>query len=143
MYLQDLPSTLLLEMLENNRGNTLIIFLAKLLLLTVLTFGLTYFIYTTQGIAIEHTLYGIFIYLFTLTLGVHILLNNANKKSGTQFITAFMGITGGKIFISLGLLTAYFMVFKSKMIVHALTFSILYIIFSFFEVLNFLKLLKK
>ena len=130
-------------MLESDSRNVLILFLAKLLALTALTFVATYLIYSAQGIAIEPTLYGIFIYLFVLTFGVHILLNNANKKSGNQFIAAFMGITGGKIFISLGLLATYFMIFKSKMVIHALTFSILYLIFSFFEVLNFLKLLKK
>lgn len=82
------------------------------------------------------------LFFVIVTIGVHIVLTKAGKKTIRQFSTFHMGSVTVKLFIYLIFLVAYALSNKEQAIPFIITFFILYVLFTFFETYSLLNSLK-
>jgi len=76
---------------------------------------------------------GIFLaygFLFSLSLLVHFWVIRATQNNNRQFVNTFMGASGLKLFLSLGLLVIYITVNPEERVVFAVHFMVLYLIYT-------------
>ena len=83
------------------------------------------------------------VFFIVLSAGMHALLLKISGQRPQQFINAFMGVTGGKLFALLIMLMIYLGLNKNAdRVGFILSFFILYVSFTTFEVVILLKTLK-
>ena len=80
--------------------------------------------------------------IFVITLGVHWYLVIASREDNRKFTYKFMGATGLKMFIYLGLIVIYLLLDREHAVPFLICFLVLYVLYSLFEVLAVLKYLK-
>ena len=80
--------------------------------------------------------------LFVITLGVHRYIIIASQADNKKFTYKFMGATGLKMFVYLILIVIYLLLDREHAVPFLISFLILYVLYSFFEVLAVLKYLK-
>jgi hypothetical protein len=80
--------------------------------------------------------------LFVITSVVHWYLIIASQGDNKKFTYKFMGATGLKMFVYLILIVIYLLLDKEHAVPFLICFLILYVLYSFFEVLSVLKYLK-
>ena len=83
------------------------------------------------------------LFFVVVTIGTHIILTKAGKKTIRQFSTFYMGSITAKLFIYLIFLVTYALTNKEQAVPFILTFFILYVVFTFFETYSLLNSLKK
>ena len=74
------------------------------------------------------------LFMFLVTLGVHILLVRAVNKRPALFVNRFMGASSAKLFIYLIIMVAYALLNKAVAVPFVLTFFILYIVYTFYDI---------
>jgi hypothetical protein len=74
------------------------------------------------------------IYFYLITLGVHWIIVNATRRSPRQFVTWFMGATFLKFFIYIITVFAYAFFNRGDLVPFVISFFLLYIIYTVFEV---------
>jgi len=119
------------------------IYAKNLSLITVLA-GLA--IYTTQSFKPEfiHTLLPYFlIYFFIISFSFHYVLLKASEKDIKKFIPYFMGANGIKLMIYLFTLLIVVLIDRAEAIPFIIGFFALYLIYTIFEVITFLRQSKK
>jgi len=82
------------------------------------------------------------LFFFVITVGVHRYLVVATRGDNKKFSYKFMGATGLKLFVYLILIVAYSLLDREHAVPFLITFLILYVLYSLFEVLAILKYLK-
>jgi len=80
--------------------------------------------------------------LFVITFSVHRYLIIASREDSKKFTYKFMGATGLKMFIYLVMMVIYLLLDKNHAVPFLVSFLILYVLYSLFEVLAVLKYLK-
>jgi hypothetical protein len=80
--------------------------------------------------------------IFIITLSVHRYLVITSRKDNKKFTYKFMGATGLKMFIYLVLIVIYLLIDRERAVPFLISFLILYVLYSVFEVLAVLKYLK-
>ncbi len=80
--------------------------------------------------------------LFVITLGVHRYLIIASQGDNKKFTYKFLGATGIKMLAYLILIVIYLLLDREHAVPFLICFLILYVLYSFFEVLSVLKYLK-
>ncbi len=83
------------------------------------------------------------LFFVMVTIGVHLFLTKAGKRTIRQFSTFYMGSVTAKLFIYLIFLVAYALTHKEQAISFILTFFILYVLFTFFETYSLISSLNK
>lgn len=76
----------------------------------------------------------LFVFFFSVTLIVHNILLKVSKKRAQNFINIFMLLTFGKLIFYLSIILAYALINREDSIPFIITFFILYVLFTIFEV---------
>ncbi len=120
-------------------------FISSLSILTVVLLGLSLLVFNLLSFVLPVIVYFFFLYFFLLTLISHITLVKKNKENPKRFITSFMGALGIKLFSSLAFIAIILIMYKSADFVLeiALTFTALYLIYTFFETVHLLRATKE
>ena len=110
-------------------------FLKKLLiytfLLAVVGFLIAYFL---PKQFITPTLPYLFFFFFSVTLIVHLILLNVSQKKASGFINFFMLLTFGKLLFFLTIILIYALLNRSDAVRFIISFFILYMFYTAFEV---------
>ena len=80
----------------------------------------------------------LFIFFFSVTLAVHYILLKASEKRFSKFTTYFMLATFLKLMLYIAVLLIYVLLNRSDAIPFIITFFILYIFYTVFEVISIL-----
>lgn len=80
-----------------------------------------------------------FPYFLLLTLLVFFILTKETKKSFSNFVNRFMLATFGKMIVSIIVMLCYVFSYRADAVPFILSFFILYILFSLYEVVALLK----
>jgi hypothetical protein len=115
-------------------------FVKKLLLFTIILAIAGYGIY--QILPTEFTspvIIYLYLFFFSVTLIVHYLLLKIAQKRANSFINYFMLLTFGKLLFFLTIILIYALLFRTDAKVFIITFFILYVCFTSFEVVMSLK----
>lgn len=88
------------------------------------------------GTVISVSLPFLIIYFYLITLGVHIIIVRATRRSPRQFVTWFMGATFLKFFIYVITVFIYAFFNRADLIPFVISFFILYIIYTIIEVVS-------
>ncbi len=119
------------------------IFLRKLLIFTIIIgvagFGIVQFIPAEY---VTPTLPFLLAFFFSVTILVHYTLMQVSKKRTLQFSNYFMLVTFGKLIFFLTIILVYFLLNRKDVLPFAISFFILYILFTVFEVVQSLALAK-
>jgi len=119
------------------------IFLRKLLIFTIIIgvagFGIVQFIPAEY---VTPTLPFLLAFFFSVTILVHYTLMQVSKKRTLQFSNYFMLVTFGKLIFFLTIILVYFLLNREDVLPFAISFFILYILFTVFEVVQSLVLAK-
>ncbi|MCD4747071.1 MAG: hypothetical protein K8R58_12310 [Bacteroidales bacterium] len=81
----------------------------------------------------------LFFFFFALTLAVHYVLLKASEKKFSKFFNYFMLSTVVKLLIYFSVILLYVYINREDTIAFIITFFILYILFTAFEVISILK----
>jgi hypothetical protein len=76
----------------------------------------------------------LFIFFFSVTLIVHLILLNVTQKKTGGFVNLFMLLTFGKLLFFLTIILAYSLLNRSDAVQFIISFFILYIFYTAFEV---------
>ncbi len=76
----------------------------------------------------------IVVYLFVLTLLMHLALRKTFTDRPQAFVHRYMGFSGLRLVLHFFLLIAYWFVFKNLLVSFTVHFLILYLLFTIFEV---------
>jgi len=95
--------------------------------------------YTLPPEQITPTLPFLYLFFYSATTVVHYLLLKISKKRPTQFTNYFMLLTFGKLIFYLTIILAYIILFKDDAKPFVVSFLILYLFFTAFEVVQSLK----
>ncbi len=88
--------------------------------------------------------YLLFLYFYSLTALIHLYLVKTGKnKDPKRFVPSFMGIVGLKMFLSLAYLFAYIAIVQTNIVPFAVSFLVLYFVYTTVEVMALLRVLKK
>lgn len=85
----------------------------------------------------------LFIFFFTITLVVHYVLMKASEKKMSKFVNYFMVSTFLKLMLYIMILVIYVLFNRNDAIPFILTFFILYLFFTVFEIISILSITKK
>ena len=85
----------------------------------------------------------LFIFFFSVTLFVHYVLMKACEKRMSKFVNFFMLATFLKLMLYIMILVIYVLFNRSDAIPFILTFFILYLFFTVFEIISILSFTKK
>ena len=88
---------------------------------------------------ISGAIWFLFVFFIFTTAFIHYLLLSASKKKPQHFVRAFMAATSIKLFIYLLLITLYSFFNSSQAISFVLSFLILYLLYTAFEVATLMK----
>jgi hypothetical protein len=95
--------------------------------------------YTLPPEQITPTLPFLYLFFYSATTVVHYLLLKISEKRPTQFTNYFMLLTFGKLIFYLTIILAYIILFKDDAKPFVVSFLILYLFFTAFEVVQSLK----
>ena len=113
-------------------------FLIRLSLLTiVLMIMAMVLIYTLPEGFVSPSLPFVILYFFFVTLIVHVVTIKATRHSPRQFISYFMATTFIKFFLYVVTVLGYVYFFREDLIPFVISFFVLYIIYTIFEVVSF------
>ncbi len=110
------------------------------IILAVICYIISFFIpakYITPGLPY------LFIFYFAITLVVHYVLMKASEKRMSRFVNYFMLATFLKLMLYIMILVIYVLFNRSDAIPFILTFFILYLFFTVFEIISILSFIKK
>lgn len=115
--------------------NLYLIFLKKLLIFTIFLALVGYIItlYLPANYVTPTWPY-IYVFFFAATLIVHYILLRVSQKKTAGFINFFMLVTFGKLIFFLSIILAYALLNRADAIPFIITFFILYVCFTAFEV---------
>jgi hypothetical protein len=115
-------------------------FLKKLLIYTILLgfAGFTVTLFLPKGF-ISPALPYLFFFFFSITLIVHLILLRVSEKKSSSFINFFMLLTFGKLLFFLTIILIYALMNRPDAVPFILSFFILYIFYTAFEVVLSLK----
>ena len=118
-------------------------FLKKLLIFTfiLIVFGFS-IAYLLPEKYVTPTLPFLFAFFLSVTIIVHYILLKVSEKKTPAFINYFMLLTFGKLIFYLTIILIYAFVNREDLLPFTITFFILYIFFTGFEVVVSLKLTK-
>lgn len=85
----------------------------------------------------------LFLYFYALTALIHFILVRAAGKRPQEFVSKFMLSLVIKLFLSLFIIVIYAFTHREQAVQFSLTFSVLYMLFTVFEVLVIMRHLKK
>lgn len=119
-------------------------FLKKMLLLCLVIIGLSLLLF-------DSVLKGYYLKIYPLQIAVialvtifgHIKLMNAFQQNARRFNTAFLSVMSIKLFIYLIFILVCLLIDRTSAINFVLTFLVLYVIFTIFEVLEISNFIKK
>jgi len=110
-------------------------FLKKLLIFTILLALAGYFLtYVLPDNFISPVLPGLFVFFFSATGVVHYILLRISVKRPNSFINYFMLLTFGKLMFYLTIILIYALVKRDEAVSFILSFAVLYLLFTAFEV---------
>ena len=95
--------------------------------------------YTLPPEYITRTLPFLYIFFYSATTIVHYILLKISQKKPTAFTNYFMLLTFGKLLFYLSIILAYIILFKDDAKPFVISFLILYLFFTAFEVVQSLK----
>lgn len=118
-------------------------YIIKLTLYTVIIFllGLLISNFIPQKFVIIESIY-ILLFFYLITIGINIIMNRTVSKNIRQFNTWFMGITTIKLLSFLVIVLVYSFFNREKMLPFIGTFFSCYILYTIFETVQLLKLVK-
>ncbi len=121
----------------------MVTFLRKLIIFTIIIgvagFGIVQFIPAEY---VTPTLPYLLVFFLAVTILVHYTLMQVSKKRTLQFSNYFMLVTFGKLIFFLTIILVYFLLNREDALPFAISFFILYILFTVFEVVQSLALAK-
>ena len=82
------------------------------------------------------------VFLFTVTLVVHLYLVKISEGDSRKFISKYLGAMGLKIFIYLCFIIIFLIFDNSSVIPFLLSFLVMYLVFTLFEVISIINSLK-
>ncbi|MBM3435808.1 MAG: hypothetical protein FJY07_06290 [Bacteroidetes bacterium] len=119
-------------------------FLRKLLIYTVIIGILSsVFIFLLPDGYITPTLPYLIFFFFSVTLIVHLVLINVSEKKTPSFINYFMLLTFGKLIFFLTIILIYALLNRDDAIPFILSFFVLYLLYTAFEVVLSLAYVKR
>ncbi len=119
-------------------------FLKKLLLFCLVLIGLSLILYDSILKDFYMKVYPLqFTLIALVTLLSHLKLMNAYQLNARRFSTTFLSVTAIKLFIYLMFMIIYLLIDRSKAVNFVLTFLVLYLCFTIFEVFEISNFLKK
>ena len=132
-------------MSSKNKSNTSIKpFLIQLGLLSVFAFAGLYFWQQYASLRFQTHLGWLIVFFFTVvTIATHTLLLKAADESPKKFIMYFMTLTGVRLFGYLIIILVYALIKREAALGFTILFLIMYFLYTAFEVIALLKLLKK
>ena len=110
------------------------------IILALICFIISYFLPVKY---ITPTLPYLFIFFFAVTLFVHYVLMKACEKRMSKFVNFFMLATFLKLMLYIMILVIYVLFNRSDAIPFILTFFIIYLFFTVFEIISILSFIKK
>ncbi len=118
-------------------------FILKIIVLTLLVSGIASVLFSSvlQAYQLKAFPYQILLLAFATTVG-HLLVVRASKLNTLKFSNAFMISVTLKLFIYILFMLIYLWIDHSQVIIFAVSFLILYLIYTLFEVSEILKFLK-
>ena len=87
----------------------------------------------------SHTIPIQFIFFILVTGILHYFFIKNLEKKPQQFVTAFLGLTGLKLFLYLMVIVVYFLTNKKDAVAFILSFLFFYLVFTAFEIYSLLK----
>ncbi|MEI6679021.1 MAG: hypothetical protein WCL21_10470 [Mariniphaga sp.] len=119
-------------------------FLVKIIIFTVIIFGITAALFSTlfKNYTLGSYPYLILLIATVTTIG-HLLIIRASEKNAMKFTTAFMASVTFKLMAYLFFMLIYLVIDHSQVISFVLTFMSLYVAFTIFEVIQVLNFIKK
>ena len=118
-------------------------FISRLLIFTLLCGGALYTLtHSFLGRSIPLICYSFYIYFFCVHLFIHHKIVKANQKSNSRFIATFMTTLGAKLFISLVCTVILGITYQEDWPV-ILIFSTLYFLYTIFEVISIIPIIRK
>lgn len=115
-------------------------FVKKLLIFTIILAAIGFGLY--QILPFDFTtpvVIYLYLFFFSITLIVHYLLLKIAQKRANSFINYFMLLTFGKLLFFLTIILVYALLYRDDAKVFIITFFILYVCFTSFEVVMSLK----
>ncbi len=110
-------------------------FLKKLLIFTILLALAGYFLtFLLPEKFVSPTLPALFVFFFSATGIVHYILLRISVKRPNSFINYFMLLTFGKLMFYLTIILIYALVRRDEAVSFILSFAVLYLFFTAFEV---------
>ncbi|MBN2175164.1 MAG: hypothetical protein JW731_13600 [Bacteroidales bacterium] len=110
-------------------------FLKKLIIYTVLLAIIGFIIARLiPGEFITPTLPYLYLFFLSVTIIVHYILLKVSEKRTNSFINYFMLLTFGKLIFFLSIIITYSLIYRSDAIPFIITFFILYVFYTVFEV---------
>ena len=110
-------------------------FLKKLIIYTIILGIAGYLIVSfLPSDYISPTLPYLFVFFFSVTLIVHYILLKVSIKRVTNFVNYFMLLTFGKLIFFLTIILIYALLFRDDALQFIISFFILYVFFTGFEV---------
>lgn len=118
-------------------------FIMNLIIFSIILGGATHFALTLfpEQFQISTTPF-IFVFFFSVTLIVHLVLMKAAEKSFNKFLPRFMGATFVKLMFYLVVLVTYVFFHHSEAVTFILIFGIAYLLYTAFEVIAILRYFK-
>ena len=119
-------------------------FIVKICLFTLIIFliGTALFATLLKSFYLSVFPYQILLIATVTTIG-HLWVIRASEQNTMKFTTAFMGSATLKLIVYLFFMLIYLWIDRSKVIPFVLTFMILYLIYTVFEVAEVLRFIKK
>jgi len=110
------------------------------IILAIICFTISFFLPTKY---LTPSLPYLFIFFFVITLVVHYILMKASEKRMSRFVNYFMLATFLKLMLYIMILVIYVLFNRCDAIPFILTFFILYLFFTVFEIISILSFLKR
>ncbi len=83
------------------------------------------------------------VYFLVLFVFFHSQLLRSVQKRAPAFVSAYMLLTGIKLFLNIGVLIAFMFLLKNNVVTFAIAFLVQYFLFTSFEIRELLKLFSK
>ncbi|MCK5840036.1 MAG: hypothetical protein KAG99_09305 [Bacteroidales bacterium] len=109
------------------------------LILGIIAFAISYFLPKTL---LTPTLPYLFPFFFAVTMIIHYLLLKAYERKHSRFITSFMLVIFLKLFFYLAIMVIYVLINKTDAMRFIITYFILYVFYTSFEVVSILSYTK-
>ena len=119
-------------------------FIVKITIFTFAVFVITAVLFSTllRNYYLSAFPYQILLIATVTTIG-HLWVISASSSNTMKFTTAFMGSTTLKLMVYLFFMLIYLWIDRSQVVPFVLTFMVLYLLFTIFEVTEVLRFIKK